>query len=135
VPGEAVYVSCVVDAERWPLTGASRYTLTFPADRLPPARAFWSLSAYEAQPDGRAFFVDNPIDRYSIGDRTPGLVRNADGSLTIYIQHDKPREERTANWLPSPMGAIRLVLRAYQPNEALIEGRYRVPPVRRNSSP
>jgi hypothetical protein len=30
---------------------------------------------------------------------------------------------------------MRLVLRAYQADEALIEGRYRVPAVRRNSSP
>lgn len=135
VPGEAVYVSCAVDAERRPLSGTQRYTLTFPADRLPPARAFWSLSAYEVTPGGRAFFADNPIDRYSLGDRTPGLVRNADGSLTLYIQRESPRDEQTANWLPAPDGPMRLVLRAYQPDDAMIEGRYRVPPVRRNSSP
>ena len=135
VPGEAVYVSCAVDAERRPLSGTQRYTLTFPAGRLPPARAFWSLSAYEVTPGGRAFFADNPIDRYSLGDRTPGLVRNADGSLTLYIQRESPRDEQTANWLPAPDGPMRLVLRAYQPDDAMIEGRYRVPPVRRNSSP
>jgi hypothetical protein len=135
IPGEAVYVSCSVDAERRPLSGTQRYTLTFPADRMPPARAFWSLSAYEVTPGGRAFFADNPIDRYSLGDRTPGLVRNADGSLTLYIQRESPRDEQTANWLPAPDGPMRLVLRAYQPDDAMIEGRYRVPPVRRNSSP
>lgn len=135
MPGEAVYVSCAVDAEQWPLSGAHRYTLTFPADHLPPARAFWSLSAYEATPEGRAFFADNPIDRYSIGDLTPGLMHGADGSLTLYIQRERPQGERAANWLPAPAGPMRLVLRAYQPDEALVEGRYRVPPVRRNSSP
>lgn len=135
MPGEAVYVSCAIDADRRPLSGAQRYTLTFPADRLPPARAFWSLSAYEVMPDGRAFFVGNPIDRYSIGDRTAGLTRGPDGSLTIYIQHEHPAGDHATNWLPAPAGPMRLVLRAYQPDEALIEGRYRVPPVRRNSSP
>ena len=135
MPGEAVYVTCAVDSERRPLSGTQRYALTFPADGLPPARAFWSLSAYEAMPDGRAFFVDNPIDRYAIGDRTQGMVRGTDGSLTIYIQRDRPQGERAANWLPTPPGPMRLVLRAYQPDEALIEGRYRVPAVRRNSSP
>ena len=134
-PGEAVYVSCAVDADGLPLSGAQRYALTFPADRLPPARAFWSLSAYEVMPDGRAFFVDNPIGRYSIGDRSAGLTRGADGSLTIHIQHEPPPGERAANWLPAPAGPVRLVLRAYRPDEALIDGRYRVPPVRRNSSP
>ena len=135
MPGEAVYVSCAVDAERRPLTGAARYTLTFPADGLPPIRAFWSVSVYEVTPDGRAFFSDNPIDRYSIGDRTPGLTRSADGSLTIHIQRERPQGERATNWLPAPAGPMRLVLRAYQADEALIEGRYRVPAVRRNSSP
>lgn len=135
IPGEAVYVSCAVDAERRPLSGTQRYTLTFPADRLPPARAFWSLSAYEVTPEGRAFFVDNPIARYSIGDHTPDLMRGADESLTIYIQRERPPGERAANWLPAPGGPMRLVLRAYQPDEAMMDGRYRVPAVRRNSSP
>ena len=34
--------------------------------------------------------VKNPINRYSIGDRTKGVVRNADGSLDIYIQNAAP---------------------------------------------
>ncbi len=127
-------MSCAVDAERRPLSGAQRYTLTFAADRLPPARAFWSLSAYEVAPEGRAFFVDNPIARYSIGDHTD-LTRGADGSLTIYIQRERPQDDRAANWLPAPGGPMRLVLRAYQPDEAMMDGRYSVPPVRRNSSP
>lgn len=135
MPGEAVYASCTVDAQGQPLTGAHRYALAFPAGGLPPARAFWSLSIYEVTRDGRAFFIDNPIGRYAIGDRTPGLVRDADGGLTILIQREQPHGERAANWLPAPAGPMRLVLRAYQPEEALIEGRYRVPAVERNSPP
>lgn len=135
MPGEAVYVTCVVDAERRPLSGTDRYVLTFPAGRLPPVRAFWSLSAYEVTPEGRAYFSENAIDRYSIGDRTPDLVRGADGSLTIYIQRERPSGDRAANWLPAPAGPMRLVLRAFLPDEALIEGRYRVPPVQRHASP
>jgi hypothetical protein len=81
-------------------------------------------------PDGRAYFTDNPIGRYSIGDRTEGLSRSADGSLTICIQREAPDPEHAPNWLPAPAGAMRLVLRAYEPEEALIDGRYRVPGVR-----
>jgi hypothetical protein len=131
---EAVYVTCNVDAERRPLTGAHRYELTFPADGLPPARAFWSLAMYEVMPDGRAYFIDNPIGRHAIGDRTPGLVYASDGSLILHIQRERPEGERAANWLPAPAGPMRLVLRAYEPQAALIEGNYRVPPVQRNSS-
>jgi hypothetical protein len=130
-PAEAVYTSCSIDAAGKPLTGAQHYELSFPADGLPPAHAFWSLAMYEVTPEGRAFFFDNPINRYAIGDRTPGLRTEPDGSLTLYLQHDRPEGDRAANWLPAPAGPMRLVLRAYEPGPSLIDGRYRVPPVRR----
>ena len=130
-PAEAIYVTCSVDSERRPLSGTGRYELAFPADGLPPARAFWSLTMYEVTPEGRAFLVENPIGRYAVGDRTPDLARSPDGSLTLYLQHERPDDDRAANWLPAPAGPMRLVLRAYEPGEALIEGRYRIPAVRR----
>jgi hypothetical protein len=132
-PAEAVYITCNSDASGRPLSGASRYRLTFPADGLPPARAFWSLAMYEVTAEGRAFFVDNPLGRYAIGDRTEGLQKSADGSLTLHLQHDRPSDEYAANWLPAPARAMRLVLRAYEPGRPLLDGRYRVPAVQRNS--
>ncbi|MCA0304980.1 MAG: DUF1254 domain-containing protein [Proteobacteria bacterium] len=130
-PAEAVYVSCDADAEGRPLSGAHAYRLVFPADGLPPAGAFWSLSAYALAADGRARFVENPIGRYAIGDRTPGLRRDADGGLTLYLQATPPAGEAASNWLPTARGDLRLVLRAYEPGDELIEGRYRVPGLRR----
>lgn len=132
-PAEAVYLTCNADSNGRPLSGANAYRLTFPAQGLPPAGAFWSLAVYEVTPEGRAFFVDNPIGRYAIGDRTQGLQKAADGSLTIYLQRERPDGERAANWLPAPSGPMRLVLRAYEPEESLIQGRYRAPGVQRNS--
>ncbi len=132
-PAEAVYMTCNTDVSGRPLSGANRYQLTFAADGLPSAHAFWSLAMYEVTPEGRAFFVDNPIGRYTIGDRTGGLQKAADGSLTLYLQRERPEGERLANWLPAPAGPIRLVLRAYEPEDSLIDGRYRLPGVRRNS--
>lgn len=130
-PAEATYLGCSVDDAGKPLDGRHRYVLRFDAGGLPPARAFWSLSMYEVTPEGRAFFVENALSRYAIGDRTKGLVRGADGSLEIYLQHERPAPEREANWLPAPAGPMRLVLRAYEPDEALLNGSYRVPAVRR----
>ncbi len=132
-PAEAVYMTCNTDVSGRPLSGANRYQLTFAADGLPSAHAFWSLAMYEVTPEGRAFFVDNPIGRYTIGDRTGGLQKAADGSLTLYLQRERPEGERLANWLPAPTGPMRLVLRAYEPDDSLIDGRYRLPGVRRNS--
>jgi len=92
-PIEATTLSYVGE----PLDGGRLYRLHFEHDGLPPAAAFWSLSIYETMPDKRQFFADNPIRRYSIGDRTPALRRGQDGSLDLYIQHDSPGEARESN--------------------------------------
>jgi len=133
---EATYLTCNTDDSGRPLDGKAGYVLRFEAGQLPPAKAFWSLTLYEVTPEGRAFFTDNPLGRYAIGDRTRGLKQGADGSLEIFVQHERPAAGKDSNWLPAPAsGPIRLVLRAYEPQEALLDGRYRVPPVKRNSPP
>jgi hypothetical protein len=89
--------------------------------------AFWSLTMYDIP---RYYLVDNPIDRYSLGDRSPGLQYGDDGSVTIYLQATSPGPEREANWLPTPAtGTFRPMLRAYQPGEAIIEGTYPMPDI------
>jgi len=130
-PVEATYLTCNGDETGRPLDGAGRYLLRFEPGKLPPAKAFWSLAMYEVTPEGRAFFTDNPLGRYSIGDRTAGLKKGADGSLEIYLQHVPPDADQKSNWLPAPAGQMRLVLRAYEPAEPLLYGSYRLPPVRR----
>lgn len=130
---EATCLMCSTDAEGQPLDGRNRYRLRFEPGQLPAAKAFWSLSMYELTPEGRAFFTDNPISRYAIGDRTKGLVHGPDGSLEILIQHDRPNEQREPNWLPAPAGPMRLVLRAYEPEESLINATWPAPPVKRAS--
>jgi hypothetical protein len=61
------------------------------------------------------FFLENPIKRYAIGDRTRGLKKNADGSIDILIQHDSPGSDKESNWLPAPKEQFKMVLRGYQP--------------------
>ena len=93
---------------------------------------FWSLTMYEAAGDGRSFLTENPLQRYAIGDRTPGLRRGPGGALDIWIGRTDPGGERTANWLPAPRsGPFALTLRAYLPRAELLGGAYRLPPVTR----
>jgi hypothetical protein len=126
---EAIYATCGADEEGRKLDASSAaYTLTVPADL--PVGAFWSLSMYRMEPDGRGFFVDNPIGRYTIGDRTPGIEREPDGSLVLRLQHAEPRDARgRANWLPAPDGRFVLNWRLYEPGEGLIDRTYRLPGV------
>ena len=84
---EAVYVGAHADADGKPLVGVKSYIWRFERDQIPPVDFFWSATLYSL-PDRH--LVANPIDRYSIGDRTPGLVWEEDGALEIIIQHDEP---------------------------------------------
>jgi hypothetical protein len=124
---EAIYTTPVVDDQGQPLDGSHSYSLHLAAG-TPPAKAFWSLTAYAPDPDGRLYFTDNVIHRYSFGDRTAGLVRNADGSIDILIQHDQPA---SGNWLPVPAGHFVLTMRAYLPGADLQDGTFHYPPLHR----
>jgi hypothetical protein len=79
------------------------------------------------------YLVENPIDRYSIGDRTPALGYGDDGSVTIYLQSQAPGSDRAANWLPAPTGDFRPILRMYQPGRSVLDGTYPLPPIRRTT--
>ena len=68
---ETVYPLALTDSQGRPLSGRHRYTLRFPRGQLPPVGAFWSLTMYN---DDR-FLVENRIDRYAVGDRTPAPAR------------------------------------------------------------
>ena len=93
---------------------------------MPPVDAFWSLTMYNVP---EFLLVENPIDRYSIGDRTPGLQIADDGSLTIYLQHESPGPDNQANWLPAPAGDFRPVMRMYQPKPDVLSGAYTLPAI------
>ncbi len=125
---EAYYPLTFTDADGEPLSGEHRYLLHF--DQPPPVDGFWSLSMYDVP---AYLFVDNPIDRYSIGDRTPGLRSGADGSLDLFLQHDQPDDPaERANWLPAPEGPFRPCLRMYIPRpEAFDDERWRLPAIAR----
>ena len=102
VPKQAFYGQWTKDATGADMDGSkSKYTFKFPKGQLPPIRFFWSLTMYDLK---TRLLVDNPINRYSIGDRTEGLKKNEDGSLTIYVQKDSPGKDKESNWLPAPTG-------------------------------
>lgn len=124
---EAMYPVCEVDADGRPLDGRARYELHFGPAQWPQVDAFWSLTMYDRS---HCLLVDNPIDRYSIGDRTPGLRREPDGGLRIRLQPDDPGPG--CNWLPTPADdGFYVVLRLYQPRAAHLQMQFTYPPLRR----
>ena len=128
---EAIYVSAIADEQGAALQGANSYRFRIPPEGI-PVQAFWSLTLYEVDPFGGMYFTANPLKRYAVGDRTPGLKKNPDGSIDIWICHTQPTgADRQANWLPAAAGLFRLMIRAYAPSEALQSGHILPPAVER----
>ncbi len=120
---EAAYWTTTTDGSGQTLTGRHEYVLHFPPGQLPPNGAFWSLT----MTDVVGYMMANPINRSSFDDRS-NPAKNADGSIDIYLQQKVPAGHEQ-NWLPTPTGRFKLMLRAYLPGEAILNGTYRVPPV------
>jgi hypothetical protein len=123
VPEEAMYWTTSGDGAGHTLSGKHDYIMHFPPGGLPPNDAFWSLT----MGDWQNHFVPNPINRYSVSDRS-GLAQNADGSVDIYIQNAPPAGHES-NWLPAPMDEFILWLRVYMPSTAILDGEYEVPAI------
>jgi hypothetical protein len=100
--------------------------LHFEKGKTPPINAFWSVTAYDA--DG--YFIPNTLDRQAIGDRDK-LAVNADGSLGLYVQAVSPGKDKENNWLPVAKAPFNLLMRLYWPKEAIIDGTWVPPAVKR----
>jgi hypothetical protein len=121
---EAIYGSQQTEPDGTVLSGAHRWRMRFAPGQLPPVDEFWSITMYSL-PD--RFLVPNPIDRYSIGDRTPGLQYDPDGGLTLYLQADSPGPGKDSNWLPTPRGPFFFAGRFYAPKAEALDGRWVLP--------
>jgi len=114
------------DADGQPFDGSRAYCITFTPATLPPVRAFWSITVYDAA----MLLYANPLDRYVINSpMVKDLVKDEDGGFTLYVQHASPGADKEANWLPVPAGKFNLTFRAYQPEQAILDFSYHAPPV------
>ncbi|KAI8060556.1 hypothetical protein BC940DRAFT_311852 [Gongronella butleri] len=132
LPEDAIYPSAVVDSTGAKLNASLPYTLTFTKDQMPPADAFWSITFYNSA----NFLEPNTIDRYALRS-ADNLTKGSDGSLTLYIQPDAPKDESTqSNWLPSQTtGPYTLTLRLYNPQPQVLNGTWVPPAIIKSSEP
>ena len=121
----AVYPKAEYDSVGERLNGANQYVLHFEKDQLPPVKdkGFWSVTVYDSSNN---FLIDNELDRYCINDRSE-VQYNEDGSLDIYIQSEKPVEDKVSNWLPVSDGEFHLFLRIYSPQDAVLSNQWKAP--------
>ena len=118
-----------VDGDGKPLDGANTYELRL--SPVPPVKAFWSVTMYDAK---TKLLIDNPINRYSVGDRTKGLKYADDdkSEIVLTISSTEPQDATArANWLPAPKGTFYLVLREYSPEPAILTRDWVPPPIKK----
>lgn len=126
---DAVYPYTEVDDAGQKLTGANKYTLTFPKGKTPPVNGFWSITMYEI--DQGWWFVPNALNKFTVSPRD-NLKYNEDGSLTVYFQNESPGADKQANWLPAPKGEFLPMLRMYWPKEddpTILNGTWQPPAI------
>lgn len=131
-PQDAIYPTSQGPVPGQNYDGANKYVMHFAKGDLPPVAGFWSLTMY----DGHFFFVDNPLNRYTLSARDD-LKTNPDGSVDLYLQHDYPGKDKEANWLPAPDGKFILMMRLYWPKDmspSIIDGSWAIPPVKKADS-
>lgn len=122
---ETKYVFTDTDDSGDRLNGTSTYTIVFPAGQLPPVNGFWSLTLYNEH----HFYNVNPLNRYSLGSKTPDLQSNPDGSLTLYAGAASPGADKESNWLPAPEAPFSLYIRGYWPKPELLDRSWTPPTV------
>ena len=120
---ESAYWTATSDDVGARLSGGHAYRLHFPAGQLPPNNAFWSLTATDIV----GYMVSSQTGRSSVDDHS-GLVTNPDGSVDILLQSHQP-SGAAQNWVATPPGRFKLMLRAYLPGAAIVDDDYEVPPV------
>jgi len=122
---EVTYFFTDNDSELKQLNGTSLYAVSFP--KLPPVKGFWSLTLYDPQ----HFFYANDLKRYSLGTKNKSLKYDPDGGLTLYLGNKSPGKDNEANWIPAPAGEFSLWLRAYWPEQAILDGSWKTPAIRK----
>ena len=124
---ETMYFYTDNDSKLQQLEGKSSYAVTFPKGQLPPVKGFWSLTMYNPE----HYFYPNALKRYALGTKNKSLKYNADGGLTIYLGNKSPGKDKESNWLPAPEGEFSIWLRAYWPDQAILDGTWKPPKVTR----
>jgi hypothetical protein len=124
---ETMYFYTDNDSNSQQLVGESSYAVTFPKGQLPPVKGFWSLTVYNPE----HVFAPNAINRFALGTKNKSLKYNSDGSLTIYLGTKSPGTAKEPNWIPAPAGDFSIWLRAYWPDQDILNGTWKPPIVSR----
>jgi hypothetical protein len=117
------YLMTFKDKAGQALQGKGTYRLTVPADV--PVNQYWSATAYDRATHG----LIRKMKWASRSSLTPGLQKNADGSVNIYFGAEAPAGMES-NWVPTAAdGNFEVLFRFYGPEKALFEKTWKLPDI------
>ena len=117
------YLMTIVDKAGQPLDGGATYRLNVPANA--PVRLYWSATAYDRAT--HALIRDSSWSSRS--SHTPGLAKNADGSVDVYFGPKAPTG-KDSNWVPTnPGGQFEVLFRLYGPEKPFFDKVWKLPDI------
>jgi hypothetical protein len=118
------YLSAYHDKDGHALDGAKTYSLRVPVNT--PAKLFWSVTLYDIE---TRTLIEN---KEQIGDRSSrqdDLMKNSDGSVTLYFGPSAPKGYEK-NWIPTVPGrAWFTYIRLYGPLQAYFDKTWPLPDI------
>jgi hypothetical protein len=110
-----------------PFDGAATYRLKVPAN--PPVTLYWSATAY----DRATHALIRNMQWSSRASTTPGIQKNADGSVDLYFGPKAPAGKES-NWVPTnPNGKFEVLFRFYGPQKPLFEKTWKLPDIEKTN--
>lgn len=118
----SAYLGAYKDKNDHWFDGSKTYRLHVPPN--PPAKNFWSLTIYDTY---NRVQIDSPTQVADISSRKPGLRKNDDGSVDLYVG-PKPPAGWENNWIGTlPGKAWFAYFRFYGPTEGYFDRTYPLP--------
>lgn len=115
------YLMTINDSQGRAFDGNRNYRLTVPAHM--PVTQYWSATAY----DRATHTLIRNMKWASRSSLNPGLQKNADGSVDIYLGPHAPQGQES-NWIPTDAkGKFEVLFRFYGPQKALFEKSWKLP--------
>jgi hypothetical protein len=122
------YLMNIADKDGQPLDGGKTYRLNVPANA--PVKLYWSATVYDRAT--HAFIREMP--KLACSSLTPGLVKNADGSVDVYFGPKAPAGKES-NWVPTKNGGgFEVMFRLYGPEKPLFDKTWKLPDIEASES-
>jgi hypothetical protein len=121
------YLMTFKDKDGQQLAGGNTYRLNVPANA--PVTQYWSATVY----DGETHALVRNMQWASRSSQTPGLQKNADGSVDVYFGPKTPAG-KDSNWVPTDANRkFEVLFRLYGPQKPLFDKTWKLSDIEKSN--